>query len=57
MGLSYAVLGIHCYKMFLILPRKQFYGVLNTILGQLTHNNVHTDLSATSLVTVTENTL
>ena len=59
MGINYAVLGINCYKMFLILHQEQqFYGVLNAILGKLTYNNVHTDFSsATARVAVTENTL
>ena len=60
MGINYAVLGINCYKMFLIAyyQEQQFYGVLNGILGKLTYNNVHTDLSsATARVAVTENTL
>ena len=56
MGINYAVLGINCYKMFLILPRTN--SVLNAILGKLTYNNMHTDLSsATARVAVTENTL
>ena len=58
MGINYAVLGIICYKMFLIYQEKQFYGVLNAILGKLTYNNVRTDLSsATARVVVTENIL
>ena len=58
MGINYAVLGINCYNMFLIYQEQQFYGVLNAILGKLTYNNVHTDLSsATAREAVTENTL
>ena len=58
MGINYAVLGINCYKKFLILPRTTVLRRSKyAILGKLTNNNVHTDLSATACVAVTENTL
>ena len=42
----YAVLDTSCYRMFRYYQEQQFYSIQNVILGKLTHNNMHTDLSS-----------